>query len=42
MKTMFDKYNVPGPRYTSYPTVPHWKGLSSAEVWKYELMRRIA
>ena len=19
------KYNVPGPRYTSYPTVPYWK-----------------
>lgn len=21
---MIDKYNVPGPRYTSYPTVPYW------------------
>jgi len=27
------KYNIPGPRYTSYPTVPFWKNdpLSSAE-----------
>lgn len=21
---LIDKYNVPGPRYTSYPTVPYW------------------
>lgn len=25
MNTLIDKYNVPGPRYTSYPTVPHWQ-----------------
>ena len=24
-KSIIDKYNVPGPRYTSYPTVPFWK-----------------
>lgn len=24
MKRLLDKYNVPGPRYTSYPTVPAW------------------
>ncbi len=24
MCTLIDKYNVPGPRYTSYPTVPYW------------------
>lgn len=23
-KSLIDKYNVPGPRYTSYPTVPFW------------------
>lgn len=23
-KTLIRKYNVPGPRYTSYPTVPYW------------------
>ena len=25
MSTIIEKYNVPGPRYTSYPTVPFWK-----------------
>lgn len=24
-KELIKKYNVPGPRYTSYPTVPFWK-----------------
>lgn len=24
MKALINKYNVAGPRYTSYPTVPHW------------------
>ncbi len=24
-KSLIHKYNVPGPRYTSYPTVPFWK-----------------
>jgi oxygen-independent coproporphyrinogen-3 oxidase len=24
-KQLIKKYNVPGPRYTSYPTVPYWK-----------------
>ncbi|HFS67598.1 MAG TPA: oxygen-independent coproporphyrinogen III oxidase [Flavobacteriia bacterium] len=23
-KTLIQKYNIPGPRYTSYPTVPFW------------------
>ena len=22
--TLIQKYNIPGPRYTSYPTVPFW------------------
>lgn len=22
--TLYKKYNIPGPRYTSYPTVPYW------------------
>ena len=25
MVNLIEKYNVPGPRYTSYPTVPFWK-----------------
>ena len=27
------KYNVPGPRYTSYPTVPHWSNTPTQEEW---------
>jgi oxygen-independent coproporphyrinogen-3 oxidase len=26
-KELLQKYNVPGPRYTSYPTVPFWKNI---------------
>jgi oxygen-independent coproporphyrinogen-3 oxidase len=33
-KSIIDKYNVPGPRYTSYPTVPFWKNDSlSVSEW---------
>ncbi|MEO9802161.1 MAG: oxygen-independent coproporphyrinogen III oxidase [Reichenbachiella sp.] len=28
------KYNVPGPRYTSYPTVPFWKNETELVSWK--------
>lgn len=32
---LIDKYNIPGPRYTSYPTVPYWDESSfSVEQWK--------
>ncbi len=24
-KSLINKYNIPGPRYTSYPTVPYWE-----------------
>lgn len=27
------KYNVPGPRYTSYPTVPYWDSTPSEAQW---------
>ena len=27
------KYNVPGPRYTSYPTVPYWERTPSETEW---------
>jgi oxygen-independent coproporphyrinogen-3 oxidase len=27
------KYNVPGPRYTSYPAVPYWEGAPTATQW---------
>ena len=32
-QSLIQKYNVPGPRYTSYPTVPYWnkKGISKPD-----------
>jgi oxygen-independent coproporphyrinogen-3 oxidase len=34
------KYNVPGPRYTSYPTVPYWdEALFSANQWNETFIR---
>ncbi len=31
--SLLQKYNIPGPRYTSYPTVPYWdeKGISTKD-----------
>lgn len=35
MVSLIQKYNVPGPRYTSYPTVPYWELDSfSREDWQ--------
>lgn len=31
--SLFKKYNVPGPRYTSYPTVPYWEKNPTVEEW---------
>lgn len=40
MCTLVQKYNVPGPRYTSYPTVPYWDLDSfSGREWKAGLQR---
>jgi oxygen-independent coproporphyrinogen-3 oxidase len=34
MKSLIQKYNIPGPRYTSYPTVPFWdEETFSKEKW---------
>lgn len=34
-KELISKYNVPGPRYTSYPTVPYWERKDLNErTWK--------
>ncbi len=30
---MIKKYNVPGPRYTSYPTVPYWETNPTTDQW---------
>jgi oxygen-independent coproporphyrinogen-3 oxidase len=32
-KELYRKYNVAGPRYTSYPTVPYWDASPTAEQW---------
>ncbi len=35
MCTLVQKYNIPGPRYTSYPTVPYWNmDTFSGTKWK--------
>lgn len=40
MNSLIDKYNIPGPRYTSYPTVPYWDENSfSPELWKQSVIR---
>lgn len=38
--SLIQKYNVPGPRYTSYPTVPYWDETTfSVERWKETLIK---
>ena len=36
---LFDKYDVPVPRYTSYPTVPFWTDDPTTEQWLAELRK---
>lgn len=41
MKTsLVTKYNIPGPRYTSYPTVPYWEETDSYNIerWKEKVI----
>lgn len=41
--SLVQKYNVPGPRYTSYPTVPYWDERTfSISKWKQTLLRSFA
>ncbi|HEY8204389.1 MAG TPA: oxygen-independent coproporphyrinogen III oxidase [Pyrinomonadaceae bacterium] len=37
MNDLFAKYDVPAPRYTSYPTVPFWSDMPTTEQWLNEL-----
>ena len=38
--SLVQKYNVPGPRYTSYPTVPYWEeDLFHLKDWKKSLLQ---
>jgi len=40
MNSLVDKYNIPGPRYTSYPTVPYWNEADfTAGQWKNSVIR---
>lgn len=42
-RSLIDKYNVPGPRYTSYPTVPYWEETNfSEQKWIESLQRSFA
>lgn len=39
--SLIRKYNVPGPRYTSYPTVPYWDAEAfTTEGWREAMRRR--
>ena len=38
---LFAKYDVPVPRYTSYPTVPQWHRTPSADEWTALLTRAL-
>jgi len=39
-KNLIRKYNVPGPRYTSYPTVPYWENSElSSKSWLESVSR---
>ena len=33
LSDLLQKYDVPAPRYTSYPTVPYWEKTPSQETW---------
>ena len=43
IKELVKKYNIPGPRYTSYPTVPYWENQKefSIEKWKKTIIKNI-
>ncbi len=40
--SLTQKYNVPGPRYTSYPTVPYWDDSFSLAGWQNNVRRCFA
>lgn len=39
---LLDRYDVPVPRYTSYPTVPYWNNDPTTEQWLEEVRRAAA
>jgi len=36
---LIKKYNVPGPRYTSYPTVPYWDNNPNQADWEHLILK---
>ena len=40
MRSLVSKYNIPGPRYTSYPTVPYWNEEGIEQVEWIESVKR--
>ena len=40
-KDLLKKYDIPAPRYTSYPTVPYWSDSPTADEW-IESLRRVS
>lgn len=39
---LFKKYDVPAPRYTSYPTVPYWSDNPTSEQWMQSVRETFA
>lgn len=39
MKELFKKYDIPVPRYTSYPTVPYWEDNLRTDLWIEHLQK---
>lgn len=42
MSSLFKKYDIPVPRYTSYPTVPYWDETPGKEQWISHLNQSLA
>jgi oxygen-independent coproporphyrinogen-3 oxidase len=40
--SLLAKYDVAGPRYTSYPTVPYWDSTPTAVQWFEHIDRALA
>lgn len=41
MRNLFEKYDIPAPRYTSYPTVPYWESSPTSERWLESLNKTL-
>jgi oxygen-independent coproporphyrinogen-3 oxidase len=42
LSALLEKYDVPVPRYTSYPSVPHWQDVPSPHAWDEALTGALA